>query len=112
RGPIPPASSPGSWRSSLNATARESRARLALITGLSGSGKSTVANCLEDLGWAVVDNLPLPLLERFLADPVGLTGGRDRVAVVADLRAPGFAGEAPRLWAGLDRERLTPTLVF
>jgi UPF0042 nucleotide-binding protein len=96
----------------LNGTARESRARLALITGLSGSGKSSVGNCLEDLGWAVVDNLPLPLLERFLADPVGLTGGSDRVAVVADLRAPGFATEAPRLWAALDRQRLAPTLVF
>lgn len=96
----------------MNGTARESRARLALITGLSGSGKSTVANCLEDLGWAVVDNLPLPLLERFLADPVALTGGRDRVAVVADLRAPGFASEAPRLWGSLDRQRLAPTLVF
>jgi UPF0042 nucleotide-binding protein len=88
------------------------KARLALITGLSGSGKSTVANCFEDLGYSVADNLPLPLLTQFLADPVGLTGGRDRIAVVADLRAPDFARAAPGLWRGLDRERLAPTLVF
>lgn len=88
------------------------KARLVLVTGLSGSGKSSVASCFEDLGYSVADNLPMPLLRRFLEDPVGLTGGHQRIAVVADLRAPGFAEEAPSLWRGLDRERLAPTLVF
>ena len=32
-----------------------------LVTGLSGAGKSTVLKTLEDLGWEVVDNLPLSL---------------------------------------------------
>jgi UPF0042 nucleotide-binding protein len=85
---------------------------LVLVTGLSGSGKSTVANCLEDLGYHVVDNLPLPLLERFLEDPVGQTGGRDRIAVISDLRAGDFAREGPRLWRKIDRGRVAPTLVF
>ena len=49
----------------------DGRVRLVLITGLSGSGKSTVAKCLEDLGYYVVDNLPLPLLEQFLQDVTG-----------------------------------------
>ncbi|MGO8609962.1 RNase adapter RapZ, partial [Rhizobium johnstonii] len=35
-----------------------------LVTGLSGAGKSTVLRTLEDLGWEVVDNLPLLLLDR------------------------------------------------
>ncbi len=96
----------------MSATGRDDRASLVLITGLSGSGKSTVANCFEDLGYAVVDNLPLPLLDRFLGDPVALTGGRRRIAVVADLRAPGFAADAPRLWESLNRAQLAPTLVF
>jgi UPF0042 nucleotide-binding protein len=96
----------------LSGTASDGRARLVLITGLSGSGKSTVANCLEDLGYSVVDNLPMPLLGRFLDDPVGLSGGHDRIAVIADLRAPGFAAEAPALWRSLDRTHLAPTLVF
>ena len=42
---------------------------LVLITGLSGSGKSTVAKCFEDLGYFCVDNLPLPLLREFLKNP-------------------------------------------
>jgi RNase adapter protein RapZ len=37
-----------------------------IVTGLSGAGKSTVLRTLEDLGWEVVDNLPLPLLGRLV----------------------------------------------
>ena len=37
-----------------------------LVTGMSGAGKSTVLRTLEDLGWEVVDNLPLLLLDRLL----------------------------------------------
>lgn len=96
----------------MSAPARAERVKLVLVTGLSGSGKSTVANCFEDLGYYVADNLPLPLLEAFLADPYALTGGRDRIAVVADLRAETFAAEGPRLWQALDRQRVAPTLVF
>lgn len=46
-----------------------------LVTGLSGAGKSTVLRTLEDLGWEVVDNLPLSLLDRLLDAPP--PGGAD-----------------------------------
>lgn len=50
-----------------------------LVTGLSGAGKSTVLKTLEDLGWEVVDNLPLRLLDRLLsASPPEGAEGRDR----------------------------------
>jgi len=80
------------------------RLRLVLITGLSGSGKSVVAKCFEDLGFYTVDNLPLPLLRKFLERPGELVFGHERIAVVADLRAPGFAEEFPKLIAEIDRE--------
>ncbi|WP_341873879.1 RNase adapter RapZ [Leucobacter coleopterorum] len=35
-----------------------------IVTGMSGAGRSTVANTLEDLGWYVVDNLPSRWLKR------------------------------------------------
>ncbi|MDQ0837185.1 RNase adapter RapZ [Sphingomonas faeni] len=41
-----------------------------LVTGMSGAGKSTVLKTLEDLGWEVVDNLPLLLLDRLLDAPL------------------------------------------
>lgn len=88
------------------------RAKLAIITGLSGSGKSVVAKCFEDLSYYTVDNLPLPLLRLFLDNPLELVRGHDRIAVVADVRAAGFAEEFPRLFAEIDRERIEPTLLF
>ncbi|HEX3552699.1 MAG TPA: RNase adapter RapZ, partial [Thermoanaerobaculia bacterium] len=87
-------------------------ARLAVITGLSGSGKSIVAKCFEDLSYYTVDNLPLPLLRSFLDNPLELVQGHDRIAVVTDVRAPGFAEQFPRLFAEIDRERIEPTLLF
>jgi UPF0042 nucleotide-binding protein len=88
------------------------KARLVVITGLSGSGKSIVAKCFEDLSYYTVDNLPLPLLSQFLDNPLELVRGHDRIAVVTDVRAPGFAEEFPRLFAEIDRERIEPTLLF
>ncbi|HSB54987.1 MAG TPA: RNase adapter RapZ, partial [Gemmatimonadales bacterium] len=57
-------------------------------------------------------NLPLPLLRQFLDNPLELAGGTDRIAVVTDVRAPGFAEEFPRLFAEIDRERIEPRLLF
>ena len=49
-----------------------------LVTGMSGAGKSTVLRTLEDLGWEVVDNLPLLLLDRLLATDLPADAARDR----------------------------------
>ena len=89
-----------------------SPARLILVTGLSGSGKSSVANCFEDLGYYTVDNLPLPLLEQFLERPLELVKDHRHLAVVTDVRAPGFARELPGLVAKIDRATVQTTLLF
>jgi UPF0042 nucleotide-binding protein len=62
--------------------------RLLLVTGMSGAGKSTVLDALEDMGWDVVDNLPADLLTDFVHG-----GGQCRTASVAigmDSRSRGF----------------------
>jgi UPF0042 nucleotide-binding protein len=60
---------------------------LVILTGLSGSGKSTGARALEDSGFFVVDNLPLVMLPDFLS----LTGrAHQKVAVVVDARSSEF----------------------
>ena len=43
--------------------------RLVLVTGPSGAGRSTAVNVLEDLGFEVIDNLPLSLMPRLLDGP-------------------------------------------
>ncbi|GAB3612702.1 RapZ family nucleotide-binding protein [Humibacter ginsengisoli] len=63
---------------------------LLIVTGMSGAGRSTVANALEDLDWYVVDNLP-PQMLRPLIDLAGRAGSRlPRVAAVVDVRGRGL----------------------
>ncbi|HEX8364829.1 MAG TPA: RNase adapter RapZ [Allosphingosinicella sp.] len=72
----------------MNRTA--SPQRLLLVTGLSGAGKSTVLNTLEDLGWEVVDNLPLALLDNLLATPPPRGSAARPLAIGVDTRTRGF----------------------
>ncbi|NQX28643.1 RNase adapter RapZ [Microbacteriaceae bacterium VKM Ac-2854] len=61
-----------------------------IVTGMSGAGRSTVANALEDLGWYVVDNLPPQMLRPLvdLAQRAGTT--LPRIAAVVDIRGRDF----------------------
>ena len=86
--------------------------RVVVVTGLSGSGKSTVARCFEDLGHHCIDNLPLPLLETFLCSPEDVVDGSRPVTLVGDVRAPGFAQEFPYLLGRLHRDRIHLTTLF
>jgi hypothetical protein len=63
-----------------------------LVTGMSGAGKSTVLDALEDMGWDIVDNLPVDLLEPFVRGE-----GTCRLApaaVAMDVRSRGFDAES------------------
>ncbi len=68
---------------------------LLIITGLSGSGKSTAVNSLEDLGYYCVDNLPIPLLEPFL-QTTDADGNRQKIAVVIDIRNRDYINSLPQ----------------
>jgi RNase adapter protein RapZ len=70
-------------------------ARVVILTGVSGSGKSTALRALEDAGWYCVDNLPVVLLGK-LVELSQQAGGRvPRLALVVDARDVRFP-EAPR----------------
>jgi RNase adapter protein RapZ len=94
-------------------TAKSSSAltRVVVITGLSGSGKTSVAQAFEDLGYLKVDNLPLPLLTILLRNPAEIVTG-SHLAVVADIRTAGFHEAFPLMWEAMDREGLQATLLF
>jgi UPF0042 nucleotide-binding protein len=82
-------------------TAERRLSRLLLVTGMSGAGKSTVLDTLEDMGWDIVDNLPADLLGDFVH-------GRDQcrtapAAVGMDVRSRGFDAERlPQLIRSMD----------
>ncbi len=57
-----------------------------IVTGMSGAGRSTVGNALEDLGWYVVDNLP-PQMLRPLVELAGRAGSNlPKIAAIVDVR--------------------------
>ena len=62
--------------------------RFVIVTGMSGAGKSTALKMLEDAEYFCVDNLPIPLVEKFAqltAD--GTSGEIQKVAVGIDIRS-------------------------
>ncbi|MGI5921603.1 MAG: RNase adapter RapZ [Syntrophomonadaceae bacterium] len=61
-----------------------------IITGMSGAGKSQVINCLEDLEYYCVDNLPPSLLTKFIELSLQSEGKIDKVALVIDVRGGDF----------------------
>lgn len=61
--------------------------QLLLVTGLSGAGKSTALDVLEDCGWETIDNFPVRLLKRLVAMP---EEPRGPLAIGFDSRTRGF----------------------
>ena len=80
---------------------------LVVVTGLSGSGKSYVNKCLEDMGYFCVDNLPLELVEPLLSRV-----SASRVGVILDVRNPDFAGRFPEILSRLRKKVSGTRLLF
>ena len=64
--------------------------KIVIVTGMSGSGKSTVAHTLEDLGFFCIDNLPVDLLPKLLELTDIRSGEPLRLALIIDLRQRKF----------------------
>jgi len=64
--------------------------KIFIITGYSGSGKSTAVSAFEDSGYHCVDNMPVALLPKFLELPNSEPAGIKGLAFVMDLREKGF----------------------
>lgn len=76
-----------------------------VITGMSGAGRSTAANALEDLDWYVVDNLP-PQMLRPLLDLTGVSGtALPKVAAVVDVRGRNLLDDFPDVARTLRKRR-------
>lgn len=68
---------------------------IVVITGMSGSGKSTAIRALEDAGFFCIDNLPVVLLPK-LTELAGHGEGFPRLALVIDAREGTYLKDAPR----------------
>ena len=79
------------------------RTPVLFVTGLSGAGKSTVLNTLQDIGWETIDNFPVRLFERLFDLPSSQAEGAPAmpIAVGFDSRTRGF--QADKILARIDR---------
>lgn len=70
--------------------------QVVILTGVSGSGKTTALRALEDVGFYCVDNLPVVFLEKLLELSGHTAGEVSRIALVVDAREPRFLADAPQ----------------
>ena len=102
---------------SASPAAAAPRRRLVLVTGMSGAGKSTALKVLEDIGYEVVDNLPLSLLSnlvRPIESEAGAIALNRPLALCVDVRTRQFDLEhfEHHIAPLLDRADLDVTLLF
>jgi UPF0042 nucleotide-binding protein len=89
----------------------EARPEVVVVTGVSGAGKSTVVNALEDLGYFCVDNVPTPVVPSTLAALAA--AGVKQVGFGIDVRVRGFLEGATRAIAEIENvEGRDVTVVF
>jgi RNase adapter protein RapZ len=88
------------------------QAQVLVITGLSGAGRSTASNTLEDLGWFVIDNLP-PKLIRPVFELASAPGSSvSRLGLVIDVRGREFFGALEGAIAELRAADVDVRIVF
>ncbi|MBK0867083.1 MULTISPECIES: RNase adapter RapZ [unclassified Saccharopolyspora] len=90
----------------------QSGIEVAVVSGLSGAGRSTAAKCLEDLGWFVVDNLPPELIATMVELGARSSGAITRVAVVMDVRSRAFTEDLGSVIKDLDARGYKPKVLF
>ncbi|KUG03845.1 putative p-loop-containing kinase [hydrocarbon metagenome] len=86
--------------------------RILIITGLSGAGKTQTVNCLEDIGYYCVDNLPPALLTKFVELGVQSEGKIDKVALVMDARGGDFFHDLIRSLGELEQDSIQYEILF
>ena len=86
--------------------------RVVIVSGLSGSGKSTAIKALEDLGFFCLDNMPVVLLPKFLELCLTSEGKITKVALVMDLREKDFLRSYPETFSRLREEGQEVELLF
>lgn len=90
---------------------KRSARQLVILTGLSGSGKGSILNTFEDLGFYCVDNLPVALIPTFTELYEEGRGEVDRAALLVDAREGAEIEKLPRIYRKL-RNAHSVTLVF
>jgi RNase adapter protein RapZ len=98
--------------SDIEVGAPRSEARVLVITGLSGAGRSTASNTLEDLGWFVIDNLPPSLIGPVFELASAPGSSVTQLGLVIDVRGREFFGALEGAIADLRTAGVDVRVVF
>jgi RNase adapter protein RapZ len=85
---------------------------IVIITGLSGSGKTSAVKAFEDLGYFCVDNLPIQLIPTFVELCDRSADTLQRAVIVVDIREKEFLSQFPLIYEDLKRRRINITVLF
>ena len=85
--------------------------RLIIISGLSGSGKTTAIKAVEDLDFFCIDNLPPMFLEKFVT-VAGENPETTKVAVVMDVRSKAFREAFQETIDAIGRLNIRPEIIY
>ena len=108
--PVKPRSTPRRTAAAKTPKRRERKPELAIITGLSGSGKGSVLKALEDLGFYSVDNLPVELIPKF-AELTCNNPSTQAAAIVVDIREGKGLKNFPEVYASI-RKSVDAKLIY
>lgn len=86
--------------------------QIIVISGLSGSGKSTALNALEDQDFFCIDNLPVLLLPRFLSLHKTLNADFLKLAVVMDMREKNFVDNFEEVFEQIQLDDYDLQMIF
>jgi UPF0042 nucleotide-binding protein len=87
-------------------------AQTVVITGMSGSGKSTALKAFEDIGYYCVDNLPIALMPEFLSLTENASTMPSRVALVMDVREKSFLDRYQSIFTKIKEEGFHIEILF
>jgi RNase adapter protein RapZ len=85
---------------------------IAIITGLSGAGRTTAAKVLEDIGYFVIDNMPPQLLDSVVELATGPGADVSRIALVIDVRGRQFFGDLRQTVRSLEERGLSVRVLY
>ena len=86
--------------------------KMVIVTGMSGAGKSTALNVLEDEGYYCVDNMPIALIPKFAELASGREKGYSNIALGIDIRSGEALGELETILKEMEQRRYSYKILY